>query len=243
MFKGCTALTSIDLPDSLTWLGYTETFANTGLTSIKIPAGVTGLCQTSGNNSDKNTSLFSGCTSLTTVILPAGISDFGIGGKRFSKIDSALTTIKVGEDGENNVLSGVTLLGTNAFESAGIESLSLPNLTSIGASAFTKSKVKSVSLPQLTTLANSLFASCTSLTQVVLNDNAEALGNSMFEGCTALKTITLPSNLTHLGKINLQRQRHHLHSHTGRCNSYKRQVRQPGRHRCVCIRVPELQAA
>ena len=199
MFEGCTALTSIDLPDSLTWLGYTETFANTGLTSIKIPAGVTGLCQTSGNNSDKNTSLFSGCTSLTTVILPAGISDFGIGGSVFKNC-SALTTIKVGEDGENNVLSGVTLLGTNAFESAGIESLSLPDLTSIGASAFTKSKVKSVSLPQLTTLANSLFASCTSLTQVVLNDNAEALGNSMFEGCTALKTITLPSNLTHLGK-------------------------------------------
>ena len=110
MFEGCTALTSIDLPDSLTWLGYTETFANTGLTSIKIPAGVTGLCQTSGNNSDKNTSLFSGCTSLTTVILPAGISDFGIGGSVFKNC-SALTTIKVGEDGENNVLSGVTLLG------------------------------------------------------------------------------------------------------------------------------------
>ena len=42
MFEGCTSLKTIDLPESLTYLG-TYTFQNSGLTSVTIPASEGGM--------------------------------------------------------------------------------------------------------------------------------------------------------------------------------------------------------
>ena len=210
MFLNCTSLASIDLPDSLAFLGRQETFKNTGLVSIKIPAGVKGFGNTADSCSATQTvRLFENCAYLTTIIMPASMTDFEIGGYVFTGC-TALKTIKAGENGEDNVLPGVTLVGQYAFTGCAIESLDLPDVDTVGTYAFgVKSadfskgtyatKLQSISMPKLTTFNTYLFSYATELSQVTLGDDAEALSNYMFDGCASLETITLPSKLTFLG--------------------------------------------
>ena len=210
MFLNCTSLVSIDLPDSLAFLGRQETFKNTGLVSIKIPAGVKGFGNTADSCSATQTvRLFENCAYLTTIIMPASMTDFEIGGYVFTGC-TALKTIKAGENGEDNVLPGVTLVGQYAFTGCAIESLDLPDVDTVGTYAFgVKSadfskgtyatKLQSISMPKLTTFNTYLFSYATELSQVTLGDDAEALSNYMFDGCASLETITLPSKLTFLG--------------------------------------------
>ena len=210
MFLNCTSLVSIDLPDSLAFLGRQETFKNTGLVSIKIPAGVKGFGNTADSCSATQTvRLFENCAYLTTIIMPASMTDFEIGGYVFTGC-TALKTIKAGENGEDNVLPGVTLVGQYAFTGCAIESLDLPDVDTVGTYAFgVKSadfnkgtyatKLQSISMPKLTSFNTYLFSYATELSQVTLGDDAEALSNYMFDGCASLETITLPSKLTFLG--------------------------------------------
>ena len=196
-FDGCTKLTTIDLPETLTFMG-TYTFRKTGLTSIVIPSGVNSF-GTSATEcaASSNVYLFAECKSLTTVILPANISDFKIGGYVFNNC-TKLTTIKVGADGEENVLDGVTLVGQYAFSGSGITELSLPDVTEVGKYSFSKGDLQSISLPALTKHAEYVFSDSKKLTSVTLNDELESLAKYMFNGCIALEQITLPSSLVFL---------------------------------------------
>ena len=196
-FDGCTKLTSIDLPETLTFMG-TYTFRKTGLTSIVIPSGVKSF-GTSATEcaASSNVYLFAECKSLTTVVLPANINDFKIGGYVFNNC-TKLTTIKVGADGEENVLDGVTLVAQYAFSGCGITELSLPDVTEVGKYSFSKGDLQSISLPALTKHAEYVFSDSKKLTSVTLNDELESLAKYMFNGCTALEQITLPSSLVFL---------------------------------------------
>ena len=62
-FKGCTFITGVEIPSSVTSIGYYAFMGCTSLTSVEIPNSVTYI----GNN------VFEGCTSLTSASLPSGI--------------------------------------------------------------------------------------------------------------------------------------------------------------------------
>ena len=79
-FKGCSRLTSINLPAGITEIGGSAFSYCTGLTTVTLPASLT----TIGENA------FEGCTGLTSVNLPAGITE--IGGFTF-EFCSGLTSI------------------------------------------------------------------------------------------------------------------------------------------------------
>jgi len=67
VFDGCSSLTSLTLPDGLTQLGYGVFWNCSSLTSVALPAGITQL----GNG------VFNGCSSLTSVSLPDGLTKLG----------------------------------------------------------------------------------------------------------------------------------------------------------------------
>ena len=66
-FSGCTSLTSITIPNSVTNIGYSAFDSCTSLTSITIPNSVTSI----GN------SAFRGCTSLSSIIIPNSVTSIG----------------------------------------------------------------------------------------------------------------------------------------------------------------------
>ncbi len=63
---GCSNLTSIDIPSSVTYIGYSA-FKGSGLTEIEIPEGLTSIPR----------DCFSGCSDLAKVVLPEGIEVIG----------------------------------------------------------------------------------------------------------------------------------------------------------------------
>ena len=66
-FSGCSILTSVTIPSTVTRIGHSAFSRCTGLTSVTIPSSVTSL----GNNA------FSHCESLTSVTIPEGVTSFG----------------------------------------------------------------------------------------------------------------------------------------------------------------------
>ena len=116
-FFGCSSLTSVNIPSSVTGIGNKVFRGCTSLTSINIPSSVTEI----------GWYAFSGCSSLTSVNIPSSVKS--IGDYTFSSC-SSLTSV--------NIPSSVTWIGDGAF--SGCSSLTSVNIPSrvieIGDKAF-----------------------------------------------------------------------------------------------------------
>ena len=107
-FAGCTDLTGVVIPDTVTEIG-TWAFAQTGLTSIDLPTGLT----TIGDYA------FYGCDGLTSVVIPSGVTS--IGDNAFQN-DANLAEV--------TIPSTVTDIGTDAFGDTAITTLHVEEGTS-----------------------------------------------------------------------------------------------------------------
>ena len=94
-FSGCSSLTSITLPNSITSMGWDCFSYCSSLTNITLPNGITSL----GDN------CFEGCGSLASITLPNSITS--LGGQCFSYC-SSLTNI--------TLPNGITSLGFYCFD-------------------------------------------------------------------------------------------------------------------------------
>ena len=135
---------------------------------------------------------FEGCSGLTSLALPSGLTE--IGDFAFHGC-SGLTSL--------TLPSGVTWIGYSAFYGcSGLTSLTLPSgVTWIGYSAFDGcSGLTSLTLPSgLTEIGNSVFYGCSSLTSLTLPSGVTEIGYSAFHGCSGLTSLTLPSGVTEIG--------------------------------------------
>lgn len=105
-FFGCTGLTSISIPNSVTTIGDSAFFGCTGLTSISIPNSVTSI----GGQA------FQSCSGLTSVTIPNSVTT--IGGSAFW-FCSGLTSVTIGNSVEE--------IGESAFQNC----YGLTNITSL----------------------------------------------------------------------------------------------------------------
>ena len=112
---------------------------------------------------------FYGCSGLTSLNLPAGITEIGEGA--FYQC-SGLTSL--------NLPDGITSIGDNAFEGcSGLTSLNLP--------------------AGITRISDYAFYGCSGLTSINLPASITEIGGSAFQGCSGLTNITLPSSITKIG--------------------------------------------
>ena len=95
VFEGCSGLTSINIPSSVTSIEYKTFSGCSGLTSISIPNSITEIKE----------STFSGCSGLTSIAIPSSVTS--IGREAFSGC-SGLTSI--------NIPSSVRWIGQWAFK-------------------------------------------------------------------------------------------------------------------------------
>ena len=151
---------------------------------------------------------FSGCSSLTSIIIPNGVTSIGsyafescssltsitipesvtsIGASTFSGC-SSLTSITIPES--------VTSIGNYAFSGCSLlTSITIPEgVTSIGSYAFSGcSSLVSMTIPEgVTSIDSYAFESCLSLTDIVIGKGAIKYGSYIFNKCESLKSITLP---------------------------------------------------
>ena len=182
-FKGCSGLTSLTLPATITTIGKYAFEDCTGLTSLNLPAGITSIGKYA----------FSGCSGLTSLTLPAGITS--INDNTFSGC-SGLTSL--------NLPASITAMGCCAFEGcSGLTSLTLPaGITEIGDGAFYGcSGLTSINLPAgITTIGEGAFASCSGLTSLNLPAGITSIGEYAFDSCSGLTSLNLPAGITSIGE-------------------------------------------
>ena len=181
-FEGCSGLTSITIPSSVTSLGERCFSDCSGLTSITIPSSVTSL----------GWFCFEGCRGLTSITIPSSVTS--LGNSCFSNC-SGLTSI--------TIPSSVTSLGWSCFfRCSGLTSITIPSsVTSLSASCFEGcSGLTSITIPSsVTSLGQSCFSDCSGLTSVTIPSSVTSLGQSCFQDCSGLTSITIPSSVTSLG--------------------------------------------
>ncbi len=66
-FRGCNGLTSVTIPNSVTWLGDSAFSDCWSLTSVTIGSGITAI----------ESSVFNNCAALTSVTIPASVTEIG----------------------------------------------------------------------------------------------------------------------------------------------------------------------
>ena len=143
------------------------------------------------------TCAFSGCSGLTSLTLPAGITE--IGDWAFNGC-SGLTSL--------TLPAGITWIGDGTFDGcSGLTSLNLPDgITHIGSSAFSGcSGLTSLTLPDgITYTGSSAFSGCSGLTSLNLPAGITWISESAFSGCSGLTSLNLPAGITEISSYAFQ---------------------------------------
>ena len=206
-FYGCTGLTSITIPNSVTSIGDRAFYDCTSLKSVTIGNSVT----------DIGDAAFSGCTGLTSITIPNSVTS--IGGSALEDC-TGLTSI--------TIPNSVTSIGWGAFSGCtGLTSITIPNsVTSIGWGAFKGcTGLTSITIPNsVTTIEYSAFDNTpwynnlsdgpvyinTILykykgempqgTHFVVREGTTAITEQALTHCTGLVSFKIPSSVQKIGR-------------------------------------------
>lgn len=211
-FGGCTNLTSLNIPDEVTTIGYG--FAEClSLTNISIGAGV----------ADVSSSTFAFCSSLSSInVSPANPFFSSKDGVLFDHNQSTLVYFPNGKTGSFTLPATVTTFDFTAFGYAGyppgLNTINVdpqnPVFSSRDGVLFNKDQTTLIWCPPgrngnyvipdtVTAIGDGAFEYCTNLTGIKLNDSITNIGSSAFAGCFSLLDFTIGSKVTHIGSDGL----------------------------------------
>ncbi len=217
-FSGCSKITSISIPQSITSINISAFSNCTSLASIVVdenntiyssqdgvlynkaktelifaPRTITDVVILSSVTSIGN-SAFSGCSKLTSITIPDSVTN--IGNSAFY-VCSKLTSITIPDS--------VTNIGNSAFNGCrSLTSITIPDsVTSIGDDAFRNCTVlESIAFgenSQLTSIGNYAFESSRKLTSIIIPNRVTSIGSYAFYKCTSLTSITIPDSVKSIG--------------------------------------------
>ncbi len=159
-FYGCTGLTSITIPASVTSIEYYAFQGCSGLTNITIPSSVTSI----GDYA------FSGCSGLTSIAIPASVTSIGEGA--FSGC-TGLTSITVAVGNTTYHSSGNCIIETASKTLiAGCKNSVIPTDGSV------------------TSIGDYAFSGCSGLTNITIPASVTSIGGYAFYDCSSLTSIT-----------------------------------------------------
>ena len=196
VFRNCSSLTSVTIPDSVSAIGGSAFSGCSSLTSVTIGDSVT----TIGDYA------FYGCSSLTSV----HITDLSA----WCKIDFSYSSANPLYYAKNLYLNNelvtdlvipndITEIKSRAFEyCSSLTSVTIPDsVTKIGDGTFANcGSLTSVTIPDsVTTIEGSAFRGCSSLTTITIPDSVTTIGDLAFYGCSSLRSVTIPDNVTTIG--------------------------------------------
>ena len=184
IFKQCTKLTSVTLPEGITDIPSQAFFECSSLATMNIPGSVVNV----------GTNAFYGCNSLTIsqLTVKGNISLNSFSNLNIKNLDiyTNVTQCAFLSASIQNVTihEGVTSIGNDVFERAYIGSITLPStLTSVGSYAFYGTTINKVVFTSAVTLGHSAFKGST-IKEITLPAGS-ILKNYVFCDCSSLETI------------------------------------------------------
>ena len=201
-FSGCTGLTGVTIPNSVTSIGNYAFNGCSGLTSITIPNSVTSICDDAFEGCSGLTSVtfhckeirswFSGISAIKEIVIGKEVESIGY--RAFRKC-SGLTSVTIPNSVEN--------IGESAFSAcSGLTSITIPNsVTHIGDYAFSGcTGLTSITIPNsVTHIGTYEFSGCSGLTNVTIGNSVETIRFGAFKGCSGLTSVTIPNSVTSIG--------------------------------------------
>lgn len=200
-FSGCTNLRELELPDTLTEIGYSA-FKNCPIETLVINCNITNSMIHRLTQTEEVTN------NLINLIIGEGVKKIGAPIPQNS-FDPQLPIFRPGNKLKNVKLpESLTLIGWGAFSGCSklVEINFPPNLEGIEGDyffgAFSRcSKLAAVDLSactKLTEIGKEAFGNCEALKGIDLSPckNLGKIEFGAFQGCTSLEQITLPENIT-----------------------------------------------
>lgn len=204
LFKNCVSMTEITLPSNVEHLGK-NTFEGSGLTSIYLPSGITGIMSLATKSKTAldttSTQTFYNCVNLTKVTTETEGQITNIAKSVFEGC-TALSEFD---------FTNVQYIGASAFKGTAIKgtkketeegkpeeyTLDLSKVKKTGDSAFENcNEITEVTFGSgySNNSASTVFKNCLGLKKVTFDAKtsaAQKIGSSMFEGCASLEEVTL----------------------------------------------------
>ena len=184
-FANCTALTTINLPTSITNIGNAAFSGCTSLASFTFPqsAAVFG------------TSMFAGCTALTTITLPPSMSyipaeAFKGTGLRSITLHEGLIYI-----GPSAFAECTSLAGTITFPSSLdlIDESAFENCSALTAVEYAEGS-------NMNTIGIKAFKGCAGVATFKIPLLVDTIGEEAFANCTTANTFSIPNGVKSIGK-------------------------------------------
>ena len=214
-FRGCSGLTSVEIPNSVTSIEEFAFYDCEGLKNVTIGNSVTsigdnafsccyGLTSVQIGNSVRNIgeSAFHACKGLTSIVIPNSVTS--IGNYAFAGCPS-LESVVIG----NSVTSigGAAFSGCSGLTSVVVDGNNTKYDSRENCNAIIETETntlilgcKNTEIPNsVTSIGSYAFYGCKRLTSIVIPNSVTSIGGSAFCWCKGLTSIVIPNSVTSIG--------------------------------------------